>query len=155
MGAVEATVVERSHVRANKCRHRLVLRCKSRPSWCLILEANTKSNEIGGFDCKCCRCLIISRALGPDNGRPSFTIPSHEYIRLILGNVYLFSVNSFPEMNDNPLRIVFRNSVYGLLDGRKISIAIDIDLDCPIGADFLCQQRRVYNCLCRQAINMA
>lgn len=58
-------------------------------------------------------------------------------------------------MDDNPLRIVFRNSIYGLLDRRKISIAIDIDLDCPIGANFLCQQRRVYNCLRSQAINMA
>jgi hypothetical protein len=61
----------------------------------MYLEANTKSNEIGGFDGKCCRCLVISRALGPDNDCPSFTIPSHEYIRLILGNVYLFSGRRF------------------------------------------------------------
>lgn len=54
------------------------------------LKANSKSNEIGGFNFEGGRIYIVRRALRPNYGSSSSSIPSHEYVTLSLWNVHFF-----------------------------------------------------------------
>lgn len=41
-------------------------------------------------------------------------------------------VQSFPDMNDYPLRIFFRNGIYGILDSCEVPLAIHVYFDSTI-----------------------
>ena len=56
------------------------------------LEADPKGNEIGGFDFERSRVHVIRRALRPNNGCPTFSITSHEYIGFVRRYMYLLSI---------------------------------------------------------------
>lgn len=57
------------------------------------LEADTKDNNMGGFNFESCRLCVVLGALGPNNGSPASPISSQEDIRLVLWYVNLLSVN--------------------------------------------------------------
>lgn len=57
-------------------------------------------------------------------------------------------------MYNDPVWIAFRNSIDGLLNRPKLSISIDVDLDCPICVDFVGQHRRIYDSLRGQAMDI-
>lgn len=63
----------------------------------------------------------------------------HGIINLLHIKIEGLPINPFPNMDDNPLRIAFRNRINGSLNRFEVPIAIDIDLNCAVGANFLCQ----------------